>query len=67
MTAQSLIKHTAELHWRDRSGYGHVEIHTAWSAQRAVSMAWKRARSMMTTGQATAYTTRHYEEVVGVQ
>lgn len=67
MIAQQLIKHTAELHWRDRDGWGHVETHSAWSAARAVDMAWRRARSMMVSGQATAYTTRHTEEVIGVQ
>lgn len=64
MIAQSLIRHKAVLHWADPAGWGHAEVHTAWTAREAATKAYRRAVSMLRAGQATAYTTRHYEEVV---
>lgn len=66
LTAETLVKHTARLRWVDADGHGHDERHAAWSARRATTMAWKRARSMMLTGQAKAYRIEHTERVFDV-
>lgn len=63
IAAQSLIKHTARLRWVDRAGHGHSERHAAWTARQATAMAWRRARSMMLTGEARAYRIEHHEQV----
>ncbi|RZI99836.1 MAG: hypothetical protein EON90_09950 [Brevundimonas sp.] len=59
MMAQSLVKHIAKLRWRDPDGHEHSERHTAWDAQGATSMAWKRAKSMILAGQARSYRIEH--------
>ena len=64
MIAQGLVKYTATLLWFGRDGEYHEERHAAWTPRRAVEMAWKRTRSMMSTGEARAFTTRHSEEVI---
>jgi hypothetical protein len=64
MIAQELIKHTAQLHWVDSDGRAHSERHAAWTAQLATTMAYRRARSMMTSGQAQAFRIKHQERVM---
>lgn len=64
LTAQSLVKHIAHLQWVDADGRGHGERHAAWSARQATTMAYRRARSMMTSGQAQAYRIEHHERVM---
>ena len=61
MIHQSLVKHTARLRWVDAAGNGHAERHAAWSARQATAMAWKRAKSMMLSGQAMAYRIEHQQ------
>lgn len=63
IAAQSLIKHTAKLRYVDHAGQEHVEHHAAWTACRATEMAWKRARSVMLSGEATAFRIEHSERV----
>jgi hypothetical protein len=64
MIAQSLVKHTAKLRWVDAGGWERAERHAAWTAQRATSMAYRRARSLMLSGEAKAYRIEHHEQVV---
>lgn len=59
--AQSLVKHTAQLRWRDPAGEEQSERHVAWDAQQATSKAWMRARSMILAGQARSYRIEHSE------
>lgn len=61
MMAQSLVKHVALLRWIDESGEAQQERHAAWSAQRATTMAYGRAKSMRLSGQAQAYRILHDE------
>lgn len=61
--AQSLIKHTAKLRYLDGAGQEHVEHHAAWTACHAATMAWKRARSVMLSGEAVAFRIEHSERV----
>lgn len=62
--AQSLIKHTAKLRYVDGAGQEHVEHHSAWTACQAATMAWKRARSVMLSGEAAAFRIEHSQRVV---
>jgi len=64
MTAQSLIRCKATLHTVDQYGVEHIERHVAWTPGQAATMAYRRAVSMLRSGEAVAYTTRHHEEVV---
>lgn len=64
LTAETLIKHTARLRWVDADGRGHSERHAAWSAQVATTKAYRRAKSMMLTGQAAAFRIEHREQVI---
>lgn len=57
--AQSLIKHVARLRWRDSSGEEHSTRYAAWSARQATTDAYRRARSMITAGQAQSYRIEH--------
>ena len=63
IAAQSLVKHTAKLRWRDPSGEEHCERHAAWSARQATTDAYRRAKSMITAGQARSYRIEHHEQV----
>jgi hypothetical protein len=64
MLAQELVKHTARLRWVDRDGREHAERHAAWDARTATTHAYRRARSMMTTGEARAFRIEHHERVM---
>jgi hypothetical protein len=64
MMAQGLIKHTARLHYIDAHGEPQSERHAAWSAQRATTMAYRRAKSMIQAGTAKAYRITHHEQAV---
>lgn len=57
--AESLIKYIAALSWLDREGRQHVERHATWTAERATSMAWRRARSMRLSGEALTFRIQH--------
>ena len=50
--AESLIKYTARLAWLDRQGEQHVERFAAW----------KRARSLLLSGEALTFRTQHTEQ-----
>lgn len=62
--AQELVKHTATLEWVDKDSVGHREQHAAWTARLAATKAYRRARSMMTSGQAVAYRMTHTQQVI---
>lgn len=64
MIAQSLIKHTAKLRYIDAEGEERAERHAAWTAQRATTMAYRRARSLIMSGGARAYRIEHHEQVI---
>lgn len=59
MMAQSLVKHVARLRWRDADGEERDERHAAWTAREATSMAYRRAKSMITAGEARSYRIEH--------
>lgn len=59
--AQGLVKHIARLRWRDADGNERDERHTAWDACRATTMAYRRAKSMIGAGEATAYRIEHHQ------
>lgn len=59
MTATTLF--VAELHWVDADGVGRVETHTGAEVSTPTRAAWKRSRSLLRSGAAVAYTTRHHE------
>jgi len=63
MIAQSLVKHTARLRWIDRAGEYRDERHAAWTARQATTDAYRRARSMITSGEARAFRIEHVEQV----
>jgi hypothetical protein len=63
IAAETLIKHTAKLRWVDAGGRGHAERHAAWTARIATTSAYRRARSMMLTGEARAFRIEHHEQV----
>ncbi|PZT99870.1 MAG: hypothetical protein DI624_04140 [Brevundimonas sp.] len=60
--AESLIKYTARLDWLDRHGEQHVERFAAWTAREATRAAWRRARSLRLSGEATTFRTQHFEQ-----
>lgn len=60
--AQGLIRTTAILRWGDKNLQGHEETHCAWSAGQAIRMAWKRAKSLMLSGEAVCFDIRHEDE-----
>jgi hypothetical protein len=61
ITAETLVKHTAHLRWRDQHGEEHSERHAAWTARQATTDAYRRARSMIRAGQARCYRIEHHE------
>lgn len=63
MINNTLVKHTATLHWIDRSGQQQKERHAAWTASQATAMAYKRARSMRLSGDAIAFRIAHRQQV----
>lgn len=60
--AEGLIKYTARLAWLDREGGQHVERFAAWTAREATRSAWRRARSLRLSGEATTFRTQHFEQ-----
>ena len=64
--AQTLIRCKATLHTVDRHGVERIERHTAWTPGEAATKAYRRAVSMLRSGEVVAYTTRHHGEVIGV-
>jgi hypothetical protein len=62
IAAQSLVKYTANLRWRDQNGEEHSERHAAWDARQATTDAYRRARSMIRAGQARCYRIEHHEK-----
>lgn len=62
LTAETLVKHTANLRWRDTDGQEQSERHAAWNARQATTDAYRRARSMILAGQARSYRIEHHEQ-----
>lgn len=62
IAAETLVKHTAHLRWVDPDGHEQGERHAAWTAKLATTKAYRRARSMMLSGQAAAYRIEHHEK-----
>lgn len=60
--AESLIKYTARLSWLDQNGQQHVERFAAWTSVEATRSAWRRARSLRLSGEATTFRTQHTEQ-----
>lgn len=60
--AESLIKYTARLAWLDREGGQHVERFAAWTAREASRSAWRRAKSLRLSGEATTFRTQHFQQ-----
>lgn len=60
--ADSLIKYTARLSWLDQRGRQHVERFAAWTSAEATRSAWRRARSLRLSGEATTFRTQHTEQ-----
>ncbi len=64
LTAETLIRHTAILEHIDKAGRQHTTPYSAWSAKRATTMAWTRAKSLRRSGEALAFRILHDERVI---
>tara|TARA_R110002051_G_scaffold316556_2_gene396323 strand:- start:2935 stop:3138 length:204 start_codon:yes stop_codon:yes gene_type:complete len=64
LSAETLIRHTAVLKYIDKAGRPQSTPYTAWSAKRATTMAWTRAKSLRRSGEALAFRILHDERVI---
>lgn len=57
-------RHVATLHWIDGLGDYHQARFAACEPRTATTHAYRRAKSLLTTGEAKAYTIKHASEAV---